>query len=276
MQVSVRILVENTTPVPNLIGEYGFACLVTVDGRRLLFDTGSNQALFHNCKALGIKLEEIEEVMISHGHFDHTGALLPLLEQYGEKKIYAHSRFLLPRFVPLHNGKMKKIGSPFGYEQLEEAGAKFIFVDDFIEIWPQVYISGEIPRNNDYEDNGGDFKVENMGEIEEDKLEDDMALIIDHPEGLIIISGCAHSGIINTIDHAVRMTGNPKILAYIGGTHLFTASVQRIDKTATALKSYDIRQLIVSHCTGFNASARLYNELGDMVSKGETGMNYNF
>lgn len=276
MQVSITILVENTTPVPNLIGEYGFSCLITIDDRSLLFDTGSAGALFHNSKALGIKLEEIEDVVISHGHFDHTGSLLPLLEQYGKKKIYAHSRLLLPRLFPLNNGRLKKIGSPFSHEELEQAGAEFVFIDNFTEIRSGVYISGEIPRNNDYEDTGGDFRVEDNGKVQGDKLEDDMALIIDHPEGLIIISGCAHSGLINTIDHAIRVTGKSKILAYIGGTHLFNATPMRIDQTVTALQSYDINKLIVAHCTGFYAAARLYNQLGAMVVKGETGMIFKF
>lgn len=276
MQVSITILVENTTPVPNLLGEYGFSCLLTVDDRSLLFDTGSARALFHNSKVLGISLAEIEEVVISHGHFDHTGALLPLLEQYGKKKIYAHSRLLMPRLFPLDNGKLKKIGSPFSHKELEQAGAEFVFVDHFAEILPGVYISGEIPRNSDFEDTGGDFRVEDNGEVQADQLQDDMALIVDHPKGLIIISGCAHSGLINTIAHAIHMTGQNKILAYIGGTHLFNASSRRIDQTVAALQSYDIEKLIVAHCTGFYAAARLYNQLGAMVVKGETGMIFKF
>jgi len=276
VQVSITMLVENTTPVPNLIGEYGFSCLIKVDGRSLLFDTGSARALFNNSKVLGIKLEEIEDVVISHGHFDHTGALLPLLEQYGKKKVYAHSRLLLPRLFPLNNGKFKKIGSPFSHDELEQAGAEFVFIDHFSEILPKVYISGEIPRNNDFEDTGGDFQVEDNGEVQGDKLQDDMALIINHPDGLIIISGCAHSGLINTIAHATRMTGKNRILAYIGGTHLFNATPLRIDQTITALQSYDIEKLIVAHCTGFYAAARLYNQLGAMVVKGETGMVFKF
>jgi 7,8-dihydropterin-6-yl-methyl-4-(beta-D-ribofuranosyl)aminobenzene 5'-phosphate synthase len=268
--------VENTTPAPNLVGEYGFACLVEVDGRKLLFDTGSARALFANSQALGIRLEEIEDVVVSHGHFDHTGALLPLLEEYGPKKIYAHSRLLLPRLFSLHNGKLKKIGSPFSREQLDQAGAEFVFMDGFSEIWPRVYISGEIPRTNDFEDAGGDFRLEWGGQVLDDKLVDDMALIIDHPRGLIIISGCAHAGIVNIIAYATLMTGKSRILAYIGGTHLMTASVSRIDKTIAALKTYSIEKLIVAHCTGFQAAARLYSELGDLVIKGETGMSFEF
>lgn len=276
MPITVTILVENTTPAPNLVGEYGFSCLVTVDGRSLLFDTGSDRALFHNSKALGIKLEDVQDVVISHGHFDHTGALLPLLEQCGTKRIYAHSRLLLPRLFPLHNGTFRTIGSPYTFEQLERAGAELIFNDNLTEIMPGVYISGEIPKYNNFEDVGGDFRVEVDGQIIKDELQDDMALIIDLPRGLIIISGCAHAGLLNIIEHATRITGKTKILAYIGGTHLMNATESRLDQTVAALKTYDIEKLIVAHCTGFYAAARLYNELGKMVVKGETGMSFIF
>jgi 7,8-dihydropterin-6-yl-methyl-4-(beta-D-ribofuranosyl)aminobenzene 5'-phosphate synthase len=276
MQVSITILVENTTPAPNLIGEYGFSCLVTVDNRSLLFDTGCDYALFPNSKALGINLEEINDLVLSHGHFDHTGAVLPLLKQFGDKKIFAHSQFLLPKLFPLKKGGFKDIGCPFSKQELEQAGAELIYIDQFKEIMSGVYLTGEIPRTNDFEDVGGDFKIEVDGQIQADKLHDDMALVIDHPEGLIIISGCAHAGLINTIDYAIGKLGKTKILAYIGGTHLFTASRERLDKTVDTLKTYNINKLIVAHCTGFNASAWLYKELGSMVIKGETGMSFKF
>jgi len=276
MKVSISIVVENTTPAPNLIGEYGFSCLVRVDDNSILFDTGSHQALFPNCKAMGIKLEEVKNVVISHGHYDHTGAILPLLTNYGPKDIYAHSRLFLPRLYPRGNGGFKNIGSPFTREELEGAGARFVFRDDFCPIVPGVYLSGEISRIYDFEDVGGEFKYEGDGQIKDDNLQDDMALIIDHPRGLIIISGCAHSGLLNTIDHAIKMTGKTEVLAYIGGTHLISASAARLNMTVTALKTYHIEKLVVAHCTGFQAAARLYNELGDMIVKGDTGMNLEF
>lgn len=276
MNVSVTILVENTTPRADLIGEYGFSCLVTVDDRKFLFDTGSKQALFHNSRALGIDLQEIQEVVISHGHFDHTGAILPLLQNYGEKRIYAHPRILWPRFLPLLNGTLKEIGSPCSREELEQAGAQFVFSNHWSELMPGVYLSGEIPRHYEFEDVGGDFRVEIDGQLQKDELQDDMALVIDLPTGLVIISGCAHAGFLNIIEYAVRVTGKTKILAYIGGTHLMTASTDRLKKTLNALRSYDIEKLIVAHCTGFHAAAYLYNALGNMVVKGETGMQFVF
>ncbi len=276
MQVKVTILVENTTPTPGLMGEYGFACWLEIDGRHLLFDTGSEQALFHNSQVLGINLAEIEDVVISHGHFDHTGALLPLLKLYGPKRILAHPRLFLPRMLPLDKGGFKQIGTPFTSTELEKAGANFVFHDQWWEMWPGVYISGEIPRYHDFEDVGGDFKVEVNGQIQPDHLEDDMALVVDLPDGLLVISGCAHAGFLNIIRQAQKITGKSKILAYVGGTHLMNATESRIDQTIQTLRRLDIDRLVVAHCTGFRAAARLFNELGSKVVKGETGMKFLF
>lgn len=276
MQVDVSILVENTAPAPGLIGEYGFACLVDIDGHELLLDTGSERALFHNSKVMGIDLAQVEEVVISHGHFDHTGALLPLLEHHGPKKIMAHTRLFLPRMLPTAGGGLRPIGTPFSRAELEKAGAVFVLHDQWKELRPGVYLSGEIPRLNSFEDVGGNFKVEVDGRIEDDHLEDDMALVIDLPEGLVVISGCAHSGFLNIIGQAQKITGKSKVLAYIGGTHLMNASENRLRMTIDALRALDIDRVVVAHCTGFHAAARLYNELGDKVIKGETGMKFRF
>lgn len=276
MQVTVTILVENTTPVPELIGEYGFSCLISIDGREILFDTGSSGALFANSKALGVNLVEVKDIFISHGHYDHTGALLPLLQGYGPKRIFTHPQMLLPKLFPLKNGRIKKIGSPAVESQLLAAGAELIKVDSLTPIWPGVYISGEIPRTNDFEDVGGNFKVEMEGQVIDDHLVDDMALIIDHPQGLIVISGCGHAGLVNILEHAQHLTGKKQVLAYIGGTHLMTASVQRLDRTIEVLKHFELEKLIIAHCTGFYAGARLFCELGEKVIKAEAGMKFNF
>jgi 7,8-dihydropterin-6-yl-methyl-4-(beta-D-ribofuranosyl)aminobenzene 5'-phosphate synthase len=276
VQVRVTILVENTTPVPELIGEYGFACLVDIDGRQLLFDTGSAGALLTNSTALGIDLGRVQEVVISHGHYDHTGALLPLLKHHGPKKIYAHPMFLLPKLIPLKNGKIKEIGTPCDRGQLEQAGGHLVLQDYFTAIGPGLFLSGEIPRRNDFEDVGGPFQVECGGQVIADRLADELVLIVDHPRGLIIISGCGHAGLINIIDHALEVTGRTRVLAYIGGTHLMTASPQRLEKTVAALQTSPLERLIVAHCTGFYAAAHLYNALGEMLVKAETGMRFDF
>ncbi|MDD2620165.1 MAG: MBL fold metallo-hydrolase [Syntrophomonadaceae bacterium] len=276
MQVNISILVENTTPIPALTGEYGFSALISIDGRKILFDTGSADALFHNARQMGIKLEEVSDLLISHGHFDHTSGMLALCSDFGGKRIFTHPNIFADKSILSSRGDIRKIGVPFSKQELLDAGAEFVFVDKFCEILPGVFISGEIPRKNEFEDTGGNFRIQAGNELVVDELLDDMALIIDHPDGLIIVSGCAHAGIINTIDYACKMTSRSKILAFVGGTHLINASEERMSRTISAIKEMDIEKIAVGHCTGFYAAARLYNELGSRLVKADTGMTFRF
>lgn len=277
MPVRVSILVENTAPWVGLKGEYGFSAFVETGGRRYLFDTGSDDALFSNARKLGLDLRDIEAIILSHGHFDHTGALLKYLENYGSVKIYAHPGAFAQRPRITAQG-IEEIGCPFSQDQLAAAGARFVLVDEFRQIGPDVYISGPIPRLTEYEDVGGkgSFKIVKNGVMVDDLIDDDLALIVKQAGGLLIISGCAHAGIINTIQHARRVTGVDRILAYIGGTHLMDAGKERLRKTAEALKAMDMEKLIVAHCTGFYAASFLHQELTERLIKAETGMIYNF
>jgi 7,8-dihydropterin-6-yl-methyl-4-(beta-D-ribofuranosyl)aminobenzene 5'-phosphate synthase len=275
MKVEILILVENTTPVPDFQGEYGFAALVTVNGKSFLFDTGSKDALLKNALLAGVDLAQINDLVISHGHFDHTGAVMQFLQTGRNKRIYAHSNIFVPRYVLL--GELQReIGVEFKEQEIISNGAEFIVTNEFTEIHPAVFVTGEIPRNTDYEDVGGNFRVSANDNLVADHIADDMSMVINHPEGLIIISGCAHAGIINTIKYARMKTNQTKVLAFIGGTHLIRASEERLAKTVLALRHYNVQKIIVCHCTGFNATVRLYNELGSRVIKGETAMNFQF
>ncbi len=275
MRVKVTILVENTTPDPRLVGEYGFAALVEVESYRFLFDTGSKGALFVNAKTLGIDLDSIQDVVISHGHFDHTGGLEALLLARQGRRVFIHPHAWLPKFVQGMWGSEEPrfIGMKLTRERVAELGSTAVEATSLSELWPGVLLSGAIPRANSYEDTGGRFlyRRNETGAYETDLLPDDQAVFIDHPEGLIVISGCAHSGLINTLDYARKVTNRRRILAFIGGTHLMTAGQERLEKTFRALESYDVEKLIVSHCTGFYAAAQLYARFGTKVLKGETG-----
>jgi len=271
MTLSISILVENTTQHMDMFGEWGLAVMVEKDHKRFLFDTGSHGSIIHNSRVMGISLDGLDGIILSHGHSDHTGGLLKILDEHRVPAIYAHSKVFAHRPQPMGPGKVREIGCAFALTDLDKAGVNMVYVDDFQEIAPGMYISGEIPRKTDYETVGGAFQVEVNGELIEDRLEDDISLIIKLEEGLVIVSGCAHSGIINIMEYAMEKTGEKKILAFIGGTHLLTASPARLDQTIEQLRSYDIEKIIVSHCTGFYPAARLYNALGDKVIKGEVG-----
>lgn len=275
MNVSVTILVENTTPIPGFRGEYGFAALITVDDKSFLFDTGSEDALLKNAAAGNVDLAQINDLVISHGHFDHTGAVIPFLQTAPGKKVYAHAGIFIPRYTVWGDFR-RAIGVPFDFSEIERNRAQFIITNDFKEIFPNVYVTGEIPRLTAYEDVGGSFYVEVGERLVEDLIYDDMSVVINHPEGLIIVSGCAHAGIINTIDYACRQTGQNKVRAFIGGTHLAGASEERMQETIKALRDYDVGELIVCHCTGFEATVKLRNALGNKVIKGETAMRFQY
>mgnify|MGYP000477356200 CR=1 FL=1 len=276
MEVNVTILVENTTPTPGLVGEFGFSALIEVDEKRILFDTGSGEALETNAKALDVDLASIDALVISHGHFDHTGGVLQLLPKLKKPVIYAHSGIFTRHLLPIEDKQPQYIGVPFTRDDLVGLRAQFVAADDFCELAEGVYLTGTIPRHTDYEDPGGLFIKEVDGVIAPDYIEDDMALVITHPQGLIIISGCAHAGLINTINYAMERTGDNKVLAFIGGTHLKEADENRLQKTIAELRRINPQKLIVCHCTGFSASSRLLWELPAVTAKGETGMSFQF
>jgi len=271
VRVEITILVENTTPALDLVGEYGFSVLVRVDGHPILFDTGSRDALIKNAPVLGVDLGAVEDVVISHGHSDHTGGLRLLVENSTERRFYAHPHAFSHRGVVLPKGKTRDISMPVSREEITASGGTIIATPAAREIISGVLVTGEVPRQTGFEDTGGNFIYRHGEGWETDYILDDQSLVIDHPAGLIVVSGCAHAGLINTLEHARELTGRGNIHAFIGGTHLMTAGEERMTQTIHALKEYNIDRLVVCHCTGFYPAAILYRELGGIVQKGESG-----
>ncbi|MGE5398520.1 MAG: MBL fold metallo-hydrolase [Chitinophagales bacterium] len=274
MKVEIAVLIENTTPVPGLCGEYGLGILVKVDNHGILFDTGLDDGLVKNMKFMRIDPDEIEKIVISHGHFDHTNGLLSVLEYLGPRDIYLHSEAMLPKYIGKGEHK-KEIGIP-EITTIESRGGRLVTNSEPLELMPGVFLSGSIPRTNDFEDTGGPFFIERKQQEIPDLMEDEQALIIDTDNGLVIISGCAHAGMINTLSYARQLTGKNKIRAWVGGTHLISASQERILKTIEMLRAYDVESIVVAHCTGFKPTAIMVQELGERVIKAETGYKKTF
>ncbi|NLV17431.1 MAG: MBL fold metallo-hydrolase [Syntrophomonadaceae bacterium] len=274
LDVQISVVIENTAQFPGIIGEYGLGMLVKVDGKSILFDTGMAGGIVNNLKTMGIPGQSIELIAISHGHFDHAGGLTALLDDLGPRHVYLHPYAALPKYTKVGDGSVF-IGMPRP-EDLEQKGARLVFNEGPVTLVPGVILSGTIPRTNDFEDSGGNFMIEAEGCMAADTFADDQALYITHPEGLIVVGGCAHAGMINTLEYGRQLSGVKKIKAWIGGTHLMTAGEERMYKTIEYLKGYDIDIISVSHCTGFLAAAKLYGALGSRVSKGECGSSYTF
>jgi 7,8-dihydropterin-6-yl-methyl-4-(beta-D-ribofuranosyl)aminobenzene 5'-phosphate synthase len=258
-EIIVTTLSENTAK-HGFIGEWGLSMLVEVDGMKILVDSGWGFSAAYNAQLLGIDLDGIDIVVLSHGHRDHTGGLPDILKR--RKKpvdVIAHPDIFTCKYTRFETGD-EYSGIPYAREYLESLGARFKLSKDPVRIASRVTTTGEIPVTNDFEIPEQNLLVKDDRGVRIDPLNDDQSLIIDSEEGLIIITGCAHSGIINTIRHARKITGRDSVYAIIGGTHLFRAPAERIALTIDALKENGPRKLGVSHCTGFQASAALYAE----------------
>jgi 7,8-dihydropterin-6-yl-methyl-4-(beta-D-ribofuranosyl)aminobenzene 5'-phosphate synthase len=263
MEVRVTTLSENTANY-GYLAEWGLSILVEVDGLRILMDTGLSFSAVHNAQLMGIDLATIDCIVLSHGHADHTGGLREVLNIKGEVEVIAHPDIWAAKYVRRDSeAKEQYCGIPFSLDELESRGARFKLAKEPIHITEHVKTTGEIPMLSSYEDIEDNLFVKEGSALQPDKLADDLALVIDTDFGLVVILGCAHRGIVNTLRHAQNLTGKELVYADIGGTHLFRASDERIERTIADLKEMGIQRLGVSHCTGFHASARLAQEFED-------------
>ena len=271
--MNIVTLVENTAGRVGVLAEWGLSILVDVDGLKVLLDTGQSTSVVHNASVLGIDLSIIDKIVLSHGHFDHTGGLRQLLSAMRKQvEIIAHPDIWDAKYVQRPGEKSHSyIGIPFQKDELESLGASFTLTNEPLWISDNIVTTGEIPMLTDYEKIDANLYVKREGAFRPDPLKDDMALVIKTDRGLVIVAGCAHRGIINTLRHAQKLAGVETIDTVVGGTHLFRAAEDQIELTIAELKGFGIQRLGASHCTGFRASVRLAEEFGDVFFPNNTG-----
>ena len=261
MEVRLTTLSENTANF-GFLAEWGLSILVETDNLKILVDTGLSISAVHNAQVLGIDLSTIDKIVLSHGHIDHTGGLREVLKRTGKVEVIAHPDIWAAKYARLKEQEFY-VGIPFQREELESLGASFNLTREPVSLGGGIMTTGEVPMTTSYEEIDPDIYLRQEGILYPDPLADDLSLVIDTEPGLIVILGCAHRGIINTLLHAQKLTGKKLIHAVIGGVHLFRASENQVEQTVTALKEMGIKKLGVSHCTGFYASAHLARQFGD-------------
>lgn len=245
------------------VAEHGWSVFIQTDQGNLLLDTGQGLGIINNARILGIDLTSIKGIVLSHHHYDHTGGLRSVLENINKSiPVYAHPDIFKESYVT-RRGKIRYIGIPYKKELLETLGADFKFSPAVREILPGIFLTGEIPRLTSYEKGDADLVVKSAGAFVKDNIIDDQSLVIKTAQGLFVILGCAHSGIINTLEYARKITGEERIHTVIGGTHLGPVSEEQKAESIKDLKKYNVSKLGVSHCTGLQTAARLAGELGD-------------
>jgi len=273
------IIVSENSVLPGfkLIGEHGFcAYLELTDGKKLLFDTGQGMALPHNAEQLEIDLNGIDAVVISHGHYDHTNGLLKLLDRLTEGRIYLAREADANKFARLMSGELKYIGMPRELKASLCDRRRWEFVSEPVQIFDGIWATGPIPRRNEFETAEPMLLVERDGELVQDEVPDDMALVCNTSRGWVVLLGCAHAGVVNTLEYAAEIAGTDRFHAVIGGTHLMFASDERIERTIEALKRFKIELFAPAHCTGFRAHGALFCEFRNIMVPSSAGMEFKF
>ena len=265
--LSENTVSENSSPVVLKagIGEWGLSIMVEADGHNILLDTGANISAAHNAELMGIDLSRVDKIVLSHGHYDHTGGLRILLSKMRkEVEVIAHPDAWASKYVRFGEGPYVYGGIPFRKDQLESLGASFNLTKEPVWITENIVTSGEIPMVTEYEKIDTILYVKEKDEFHPDPLWDDQALFIKSEKGLVIILGCAHRGIINTLNHAKKLFGVEEVHTIVGGTHLMAASPEGLELTIAELWASGIQRLGVSHCTGMAVGARLAQEFPDI------------
>lgn len=264
MECQLTVLCENSVAFPHgLMGEHGWAVHVDTGARRLLLDTGQGLGLLNNSRVLGIDLTRLDGIVISHGHYDHTSGLPDALAVSGGIDVYMHPDGFVDRYW-FKDGQQREIGIRYKQGYLESLGARFRAVREFTEIFPGMYLTGEVPKVSDFEPPDATMKIRAAdGGWQQDALRDDMSMVVDTDKGLAVVLGCAHAGLINILTHVNAMLPGRPIHMVIGGTHLGFADQHQFDATVAALDQFGVERLGASHCTGLANCARLQQVYGD-------------
>jgi 7,8-dihydropterin-6-yl-methyl-4-(beta-D-ribofuranosyl)aminobenzene 5'-phosphate synthase len=252
MEIKVTNVYTNECPdEKNLKGAHGQAFYITVDDKNILFDTGGDsEVLLHNMNELGLSPKAITKIFFSHGHYDHTHGLPGLLDSLNPAKpipVFGH-----PAIIEKKMFKMDLIKRNIGFPDLSEDQQNKINLhlsNESIELAKGLTSTGEILHRPHQDGREPNAYHEVGGNLEVDPVFDDQSIVIDTEEGVVLITGCCHAGLLNTLEHVKKMK-NKKIKAIIGGTHMVRFSKEEVDQVANVLeKDYGIPDLYLNHCT---------------------------
>lgn len=274
-EIKYTLLVDNQAK-EGLVTEHGFAAWISAGDERILFDTGAGRALLPNAEQLDLDLSCIQSLVLSHGHYDHTGGVANFLMQNSQAQLYMGQAVALPRYSCHPDVAPRAIGI---HQQdyrallnLPAARAHELHAPQ--QLASGIGMTGPIPRHTAFEDTGGPFFLDTHKQ-QSDPIVDDQALWFETTHGLVIAMGCCHAGIVNTVEYIQKITGIHKIRGIAGGLHLLHANTERMEKTIAQLSQWELDFLIPCHCTGDIPITQLRDTLGsDVVWTARAGMTF--
>lgn len=262
--LKVHILTDDRVRKRGLLAEHGLSLWIEKDDKSILFDTGQSSVFFHNAKNMGINLETADYIVISHGHYDHSGGLGYFPYKNEAPTIYAHPDVVFKKFASTDKDEPSKdVGIPFDISDFEWLNNKIFYTRQPLEIEQGILLSGEIPCSNNFEEVPQCFFIEKDGRVTHDMMLDEQMLIIEDNNELAIFLGCSHPGIINSIKYAKKLLPDKNIKLLVAGMHLENVSSKRLQTTIQHLLDMNIQKVIPLHCTGFRAMCEMKNLLGE-------------
>lgn len=274
--ISISVICENTAGKTGLLGEHGLAFFIQHDKHTLLFDTGAGYTLIHNSKKLNIPLSSVNYLILSHGHYDHTGGMKKLLKVAHVQKVFAHPDVFRKRYVKDPDGRIREIGYKGPSPKTLNRITQFVPTTTCTKITDNIFVSGTIPRIIPFEKPEPHFYIDPQC-TQLDTFPDDQCLFIEGKKYGIVILGCTHSGIINTLTYLRNnLIKSKKEFIIIGGLHLHNATEEHLQKIAYSLLSLNIHALYACHCTGFNSLAYFNKRLPFPCLPAPAGTVFNF
>ncbi len=261
---NLKITILSTMLSDEAIGEWGFAALVEADGHRILVDTGAKpDTVLLNARQLGLDLSDVREVILTHNHDDHVGGLLTLRRELMKKNPAALSIAHVGKGIfysrPL-DGKEDNVMIELRKEY-EATGGKFIEHDSPAELFPGAWLTGPVPRPYPERNWSATGKVQTPAGLVEDNIPEDQSLLLNTDKGVVMVSGCGHAGVVNTMTFAEKEFPATPVYALVGGFHLFAATDAQLDWTADKMKDFGVSYLIGAHCTGIESVYRIRQKL---------------
>ena len=270
--IRLTVLADDTVSARSARGEHGLCFYIESVDRRILFDTGQGLVLADNARALGVDLGLVDTIVLSHGHYDHTGGL-PTVLAPARAPVAVH---LHPDALQLKYNQTRAIGiPPAARDALAGPNVRLVPSRAPGEVAPGLFRTGEIPRPHPEEAPAEIFYLDPEGIIP-DALLDDQSLYFDTPQGTVVMLGCAHAGVIHILEHVKTLTRNRPIRAVLGGMHLGSATPARMQWVIDHLRHIAPRLLVPMHCTGPKAIAALWHAFPDACRPGGAGAVFEF